>query len=52
MGLGIKPDFLMEQRGGEKTKEGRGRRRGEPGEPSLQVINEFPVISLGKQRLI
>lgn len=54
MGLGIKPDLLMERRGGEERmkEKGRGRRRGEPGEPSLQVINEFPVTSLGRQRLI
>lgn len=38
--------------GGRWKEEGRGRRRGQPGEPSLQVINEFLVIPLGRQRLI
>lgn len=42
--LRIKPDSLMEGRGGE---EGRGL-----GEPSLHVINEFPALPLGRQKPI
>lgn len=43
IGLRIKSDSLMERRGGEG-------REGRAGKPSLQVINEFPAIPLGKQR--
>lgn len=44
IGLRIKSDSPLEGR------EGEGR--GEPGEPSLQVINELPAIFLGKQKPI
>lgn len=44
IGLRIKSEFLMERR------EGDGR--GGLGASSLQVINEFPATSLGKQKPI
>lgn len=44
IGLRIKPGSLVEGRGGEG--------RGELDEPSLQVINEFPAIPLGRQEPI
>lgn len=43
IGLRIKSDSLTERRGGEG-------REGRAGKPSLQVINKFPAIPLGKQR--